>query len=59
MIDPHVQGGSPCMTDTDVRTEVLAQRFLSGETVDDLARACGRTVLDIEEAIRYELAAAA
>ena len=59
MIDPRVQAGSPCMTDTDVRTEALARRFRSGETLDDLARACGRTVLDIEEAIRYELAATA
>ncbi len=56
MVDPRVRGGEPCITDSDVRTEVLAERFLSGMSLSDLAGETERTMLEIEEAIRYELA---
>jgi len=55
MMDPEVRGGQPCLTDTDVTTSALAARFKAGEPVLGLARDCGRSHEEIEEAIRYEM----
>jgi uncharacterized protein (DUF433 family) len=42
---------------TSVRTEVIASRLKAGESVQDLADDYSVEVAEIEEAIRYELAA--
>ncbi len=54
MIDPAVQSGQPCITDTSIATAIVADRFRGGQTVMDLARHYSRTRDEIEEAIRYE-----
>lgn len=56
MIDPTVQFGRPCITDTGIPTGVIAERFKAGESFDALARDYERPREDIEEAIRYETA---
>jgi uncharacterized protein (DUF433 family) len=55
VIDPAVQRGEPCVSDSDVTTESVARRFTAGESVAELARSTGRAVAELEEAIRYEL----
>jgi uncharacterized protein (DUF433 family) len=55
MVDPRVEGGQPCITDSDVSTDEVAAGFKAGDSVADLVRHHGRTRDEIEEAIRYEL----
>jgi uncharacterized protein (DUF433 family) len=57
-IDPQIAFGHPVVAGTGIPTAMLAQRYVAGESIDELAAdyACDR--LKIEEAIRYELAAA-
>jgi uncharacterized protein (DUF433 family) len=57
VVDPRVSFGRPVIEGTAVRTEVVAHRLKSGESVADLAKDYGVEVGAIEEAIRYELAA--
>lgn len=59
VVDPRVSFGRPVIDGTAVRTEVVAHRLKAGESVSDLAADYGVEVGQIEEAIRYELAAAA
>ena len=54
MLDPNVQAGEPCMTNTEVTTAAVSERFASGESIAVLARAYGRAPEEIEEAVRYE-----
>ncbi len=56
VIDPHVSFGRPVLAGTGIPTAVVAERFKAGESVDDLADDYGRKRLEIEEAIRCELA---
>jgi uncharacterized protein (DUF433 family) len=58
VVDPRVSFGRPVIDGTAVRTEVVARRLKAGESVADLAADYGVQVGEIEEAIRYELAAA-
>lgn len=55
VIDPFVSFGRPVLAGTGIATAVLAERFKAGESVEELARDYGRTVLDIQEALRCEL----
>jgi uncharacterized protein (DUF433 family) len=55
MIDPLVSFGRPVLAGTGIATAVLAERFKAGESVEELAQDYGRTVLDIQEALRCEL----
>lgn len=54
-IDPRVQFGRPVLAGTGIPTEVIAERFKAGESLDDLARDYGRTADEIQEAVRAEL----
>jgi len=55
VIDPFVSFGRPVLAGTGIATAVLAERFKAGESVEELAKDYGRTALDIQEALRYEL----
>ncbi len=55
VIDPFVSFGRPVLAGTGIATAVLAERFKAGESVEELAKDCGRTDLDIQEALRCEL----
>ena len=56
VIDPHVSFGRLVLAGTGIPTAVVAERYKAGESVDDLADDYGRKRLEIEEAIRCELA---
>ncbi len=56
VIDPSVSFGRPVLTGTGIATAVIAERYKAGESVDALAEDYGRSRLEIEEAIRCELA---
>lgn len=53
-IDPMVAFGRPVLIGTGIPTEVVADRFNAGESIDELAADYGRTRGEIEEAIRFE-----
>lgn len=59
VIDPQVSGGRPVITGTGVPTEVVAERHKAGESIEGLAADYGRPEVEIEEALRCELQAAA
>ena len=56
VIDPRISFGRPVLTGTGIRTLVIAERYKAGESIDELAEDYGRRRLEIEEAIRCELA---
>lgn len=53
-IDPTIAFGRPVLTGTGIPTEVVADRFNAGESIDELAADYGRSRGEIEEAIRFE-----
>lgn len=59
VIDPRVSFGRPVIVGTNIRTSVVAARYLAGESVLALAQDYRRTTDEIEEAIRCETPAAA
>ena len=59
VIDPALSGGRPVITGTGLATQIIAERYKLGESISDLAYDYGRPNVEIEEAIRCELAAAA
>ena len=59
VIDPRVSFGRPVLVGTGIPTAVIADRYKAGESIDELARDYQRGRLEIEEAIRCELAEAA
>lgn len=59
MVDPTISFGRPVLEGTGIPTEVLAQRYKAGDSLDELAEDYGRRKEEIEEAIRYELLKAA
>lgn len=58
VVDPRIAFGRPVIDGTSVRTEVVAHRLKAGESIQELAEDDAVGVGEIEEAIRYELAAA-
>jgi uncharacterized protein (DUF433 family) len=58
VIDPNISFGKPVLVGTGIPTSVIAGRYKTGESIDDLADDYGRNRLEIEEAIRCELQAA-
>jgi uncharacterized protein (DUF433 family) len=56
VIDPRISFGRPVLVGTGVRTAIVAERYKAGESIQELAEDYGRRHLDIEEAIRCELA---
>lgn len=59
VIDPTVSAGRPVIAGTGLATEVIAERYKAGESIDELARDYERGKEEIEEAVRCELQAAA
>lgn len=58
-IDPRVSFGSPCINETGIRTAVLYDMYMAGNTIGEIATAYDRSEEEVEEAIRCEAAAAA
>lgn len=58
-VDPTISFGRPVLEGTGIPTEVLAQRYKAGDSLEELAEDYGRRKEEIEEAIRYELLKAA
>lgn len=59
VIDPKLSGGRPVIAGTGLATQVIAERYKLGESIQDLAHDYERPNAEIEEAIRCELQAAA
>lgn len=59
VIDPRVSFGRPVIAGTNIRTSVVAERYLAGESIAALAKDNRRPLDEIEEAIRCETPAAA
>lgn len=57
-IDPAISGGRPVIAGTGLATEIIAERFKAGESIQELAEDYERTEAEIEEAIRCEQQAA-
>jgi uncharacterized protein (DUF433 family) len=57
MIDPGIAFGRPVIAGSAVRTAVIAKFVKAGETISDLAADYRLQPAQIEEAVRYELAA--
>ena len=58
VIDPRLSFGRPVLDGVGVRTSILAERFKSGELIDELAREYEASPEAIQNAIRCELIAA-
>jgi uncharacterized protein (DUF433 family) len=58
VIDPRISFGKPILVGTNIRTSIIAERYMAGESVTALAEDYHRPPLEIEEAIRCESAAA-
>jgi uncharacterized protein (DUF433 family) len=56
VIDPRISFGRPVLVGSGIPTAVIAERYKAGESIDQLADDYDRKRLDIEEAIRCELA---
>ncbi len=59
VIDPNLSGGRPVLAGTGLATEMIAERYKAGESVEDLAKDYEREESEIEEAVRCELGRAA
>lgn len=59
VIDPLLSAGRPVIAGTGLATEIIAERYKAGESIDELARDYERSEEEIEEAVRCELQAAA
>jgi uncharacterized protein (DUF433 family) len=54
LIDPRVSFGKPVLVGVGVPTAVVADRFVAGETIAELARDYGCEASEIKKAIEYE-----
>ena len=59
VIDPTVSFGRPVIAGTGLATEVIAERYKAGESIEDLAADYARSAQEIQEAVRCELHLAA
>ena len=59
VIDPLLSAGRPVIAGTGLATEIIAERYKAGESIDELAQDYERSEEEIEEAVRCELQAAA
>lgn len=57
-IDPRVSFGRPTLAESGVRTAIIVQRFRGGDSLQVLAHDYGRSIGEIEEAVRFETRAA-
>lgn len=55
VIDPSISFGRPALVGTGIATTIIAQRYKAGESIEELAQDYGRSISDIQEAIRCEL----
>jgi uncharacterized protein (DUF433 family) len=55
-VDPFVSFGRPVVTGTNIRTEILSERWLGGDTIDDLAVDYQLDKNIVEAALKYESA---
>jgi uncharacterized protein (DUF433 family) len=53
-VDPFVSFGRPVLAGTNIRTEIVAERFYAGDPIDELSEDYHLTKQMIEAAIRYE-----
>lgn len=58
VIDPSLSAGRPVIAGTGLATEVIAECYKAGESIEELARDYERKSEEIEEAVRCELQAA-
>jgi len=58
-IDPRIAFGRPVVKRNAITTSAIAERFRAGESISDLADDYDLEVIEVEEAIRYELPDAA
>ncbi len=59
VINPRIAFGRLVLANTGIPTLTVAQRYLGGESVDELAEDYGRLRVEIEDALRCEFARAA
>ncbi len=59
VIDPSVSFGRPTIAGTGIATNIVAERYKAGESIDELAKDYGCERSYVEEAVRCELASAA
>lgn len=59
MIDPRISFGRLVIAGTGIPTEIVAERFRAGESIDELAKDYRRDRLEIEDVLRFEPALAA
>jgi len=57
VIDPKISSGRPVVHGTGIIATILAGRFRSGESIEELARDYGLKINQIEEVLRYAPAA--
>lgn len=55
VIDPAVSYGRPAIAGSGIPTSIIAERFKAGESFEELKDDYGRTLREIQEAIRCEL----
>lgn len=58
-IDPKIAFGRPIVERNAIKTSAVAERFLAGESILDLAEDYDLEVFEVEEALRYETPTAA
>jgi uncharacterized protein (DUF433 family) len=56
VIDPRYSFGRPVLAKSHISIEVIFDRYLAGESIDELAKDYGCKALDIEEAVRCQAA---
>jgi uncharacterized protein (DUF433 family) len=54
-IDPKISFGRPVLMGTGIPTDILAERYKAGESIEKLAEDYNCARLQIEEGIRYQL----
>jgi uncharacterized protein (DUF433 family) len=54
VLDPRTLFGRPVIVNTRIATSVVYGRWKAGESVESLARDYGRTMMEVEEALRCE-----
>ncbi len=59
VIDPYISFGRPVLAGTGIPTEIIAERYKAGESIEELSNDYGLQPLQIQEAIRCELPDAA
>jgi uncharacterized protein (DUF433 family) len=53
-IDPEISFGQPVLAGTRVRTAIISDRFIAGDSIVEIANDFDVTVAQVEEAIRWE-----